>query len=444
MIHVAWPGINEWRSPETLKSFPATSGTYANSYDQAVAEWTNSQLKSNGPIKTWDDVQKSLEKQNGPSPGAGINYPGVMYNTRIHPLAPFAIRGMILIQGIPPEEKFIAQIKQWREVFGQDFSLIVGTHTRDTMNYQPPLNPTVGWFYRTAFNIRNAVPMFGENSKVDYAELYDVGDFSVHYLDMAESARRMGLAALTKVYGESHDYTGPRIKESKIEGDKAQIEFEDYGTGLVYHPSINGISGIYLRGADGVERWANVKLISPTTIECSHPDIKKVQCVAYGYWPNAHETLFNSDGIQASPFDLNPNKINYANFAKPDNYSLVKFENAVPGLIFNLSHVRRDGYVFSVLRQSATSPTNATVLAYVPDEWKGCEVEADGKDIPAQTVTDNGAKFVRFAIETKSIARNDEAINRGDALPDTSPLKQQNIIVADTGKAAEFRKINRY
>jgi len=431
LIHAAWVGINQWSSRKTMESFPATSGTCANYYEQLVAAWENGLAKStNGAMKTLEDVQKSLEKQNGQSPGIAGGYPAVMYNTRIHPLAPFAMRGVILLQLAGGEQHFVAQIKQWRELFGQKFYLIVGTHTRDTFNYQPPLKPMVGSFYRSAFDIRNALPLFGQDSKVEYVELFDVGDYSVHYRNMAESARRLGLAALTKAYGEPHDYTGPRVKESKIEGGKVRIEFEDCGTGLVYRPSINGISGIFLRGSDGVARWAEVKLLNTNTIECSHPDIGKLQYAAYAYYPNAHETLFNSGGLPASPFELNPDKIKLVEWTKPGDYALVKFENEKEskGLMLSLSHVRRDGYVFCVLGSS-----KASILAYVPDEWKGCEVEVGGRVIPAQSVTENGAKFVRFEVDAKT-----------PNTPSVDPLKLQNIIVAAPGKAAEFRKINRY
>jgi hypothetical protein len=134
---------------------------------------------------------------------------------------------------------------------------------------------------------------------------------------------------------------------------------------------------------------------------------------------------------RSSPFELNPDKIKYVDWAKPE-CTLVKFEKGGQGLFLVLSHVRRDGYVFSVLRQREGS-SKAAVAAYVPAEWKGCEVEISGRAIPAQTVTENGVNSVRFEIEATIPARYD-----------TDPLKLQNIIVAQSGKAAEFRKINRY
>jgi sialate O-acetylesterase len=300
LIQVAVPGTRmlTYTSRKTLESFPATTGGYANYYEESVAGWEKGQAAAKSAIKSWGDVKTWLDKHNGPAPGEGLGYPAALYNTRIHPLAPFAIRGVISMQlgagGYAADyaRSFVAPFKQWRELFGQDFYIIILTHARDTANYQPPLKPMVGWFYRTDLATRNSLSLYGGDPRVEYVELYDIGDFSVHYFSAAEAGRRAGLAALAKAYGESRLYTGPRIKKYALEGGRVRIEFEHCGTGLVYQPSINGISGIYLRGSDGATRWADVKLLNPNTIECSHPDIKKVQCVASGYYPNPHETLF--------------------------------------------------------------------------------------------------------------------------------------------------------
>ncbi len=88
--------------------------------------------------------------------------------------------------------------------------------------------------------------------------------------------------------------------------------------------------------------------------------------------------------------------------------------------------------MFFIAKQNA-SASKVTVLAYVPEEWKGCEAEVDGQAIPAEPVTKNGEKLVRFEVDGKVFSGRN-----------TYQLKQQNIIVAEKGKAADFRKINRY
>ena len=62
------------------------------------------------------------------------------------------------------------------------------------------------------------------------------------------------------------------------------------------------------------------------------------------------------------------------------------------------------------------------VEAYIPAEWKGFEVEAGGKLLPVTESTTNGHKFVSF----------------------DAPTNGTWVIVAEKGKAADFRKVNRF
>ena len=119
-------------------------------------------------------------------------------------------------------------------------------------------------------------------------------------------------AALTVAYGKNHLYTGPRMLETKIEGNKATVLFDHVGDGLIYQPSIDGISGVYLLGKDGKSAWGEVNITGKDTAEFSSPDISDLAGVAYSENVSAHETLFNSEGgktaLPASPFTTIPIK----------------------------------------------------------------------------------------------------------------------------------------
>jgi hypothetical protein len=66
--------------------------------------------------------------------------------------------------------------------------------------------------------------------------------------------RRMGLAALSVAYGQAHVYTGPRKVDTTIHGNKAVLRFEHVGKGMVYRPSLDGISGVVVKGQEGPYR----------------------------------------------------------------------------------------------------------------------------------------------------------------------------------------------
>ena len=308
-----------WMERKTLEAFPSTNKKYANSYEEYAAERDAGLVKSSGKFKSNADYDQALTEwlktKQGDRPAAEfhnmMNFPSRLYNERMFPLAPFAIRGVIWHQGEggpggPWDARLVAMVKQWRELFGQDFCFIWGTLARGT-DRPPPLNPIKSWFCRSHAAGRTALPLFGADKNVALVELYDSGDDGTHFYQKAEMGRRLGLAALTVAYKQNHIYTGPRMVETKIEGAKARVRFEHVGDGLVYQPSINGISGFFVSGkGDKASKWADVKLIGKNTVEVSHPDIKELESVAYGINSNPHETLFNSAQLSASPFDVNP------------------------------------------------------------------------------------------------------------------------------------------
>jgi sialate O-acetylesterase len=308
IILIAVPGTNQaaWMSKETLEKFPGANGK--NYYQEFLAGSEAKVAKGNGP-KTIAEYQGADERTQSRYLLPFADFPAALYNTRLYPLAPLAIRGVMWHQGEagpggPYGERLVAMVKQWRELFGQDFYFIWGTLGRNTSE-APPLSPMRSGFYRSYNNvgIRKALELFGSSpdAKATLVEFYDNGNNVTHWLEKAESGRRMGLAALTEVYGQKHIYTGPRAAKTKIDGAKATTWFANVGDGLVYEPSIQGIngggiSGVYLRGKDGTVRWGNVKVVGKDAIEVSHPDIKDVETLAYGDNPNPHVTLIKTAG----------------------------------------------------------------------------------------------------------------------------------------------------
>lgn len=429
LILVAVPGTNQaaWMERATLESFPPVDGKAANFYQERLAVSEESAAK--GPVKSWADMQRALtawrETRKGSAPDNAslwFNYPTALYNTRIHPLAPCAFRGAIWHQGEagpggPWGNRLAAMAKQWRSLFGHDFVFIWGTLARSTAQ-PPPLAPQRASFYRSSGAQRGALKAFGDDRRVALVELYDLGYEETHFLQKAEMGRRYALAALTVAYGQDHLYSGPRLQEVRIEGGKAVIRFGLVGDGLRFQPSIDGISGVYLRGKAGPARWGQVTVVGKDTIEVAHPDIAEPVTVAYAEHPNPHETLFNSAGLPASPFTHQGANVK----DEPSPVPLLKISEG-KGATMQLCHVRRDGYVFQLKPSEAkTKPGPVTMQAWIPAEWPGFEVESRGAPVATTDAGKDGVRLVTFTV----------------------PVDGAWIIVAATGKAAEFRKINRY
>jgi sialate O-acetylesterase len=451
ILYVAVPGttLTSWTEHSTLESLPPSkSGKGENLYQEALAESQANfadEFKASGAT-SWADFVRTRPAPKGRQPSTESvirNFPSQLYSTRIYPAAPFAFRGAVWLQGGPygPNGMYlVAMIRQWRTLFGRPFVFLCATNSRDATSL-PSLAPVRSSFYRSYSNIGidQGTEELSKDKSAALVELYDVGDWSTHYLNKAEAGRRMALAALDTAYDQHHLYSGPHPVEKRIEGGKATIRFSLVGDGLVYQPTIDGISGIVLQSKDGkVSRWGRVVKTAADTIEISHPDIPDIGTVAYGESVNPLETLFNSDGLPASPFTVNPVLGQPRDLGNaPQLLSMDAGTGEKTKL--HIAHVRRTGYVFSVLgpnrkddeREGAEikksnvnggSATGVKIQAYIPAEWKGYEIENKGTKITATDSTKDGVHMAVFEV----------------------PADASWIIVAEAGKAAGFRTVNRY
>ena len=443
IIRVAVPGTNQaaWMSRETLESFPGKSANYYTEFlasseaalSSGKGRSASSPYKSFAEFKAAEDAWRADTK--APWPGKGLvffNFPTALYNTRIAPLAPYAFRGVIWHQGEggpsgPYGKRLAAMFHQWRALFGHDFPVLWGTLSKNSGG-QPPLEPRTDSFYRSITNvqIRKALEFFPGDKLADFVEFYDLGNENTHFTMKAEAGRRMALGALTRVYGQNFVYNCPRLKESRIEGSKIVVRLENVGKGIRYEPSLNGISGIIITDAAGKAYWADVKVADGSTIECTNAAVSEPKSVSYACNVNPHETLFNSEGLPASPFVTiegeggpAPSPSTKAGKDEPSAV-IVKIVANPAEAELHLAHVRRDGYVFEFRKAKVTG--KVTVQAYVPAEWSGFEVQVDGKPVAAEETSDATGKYVRFDV----------------------PVNTARAVVARPGKAAEFGKVNRY
>ena len=479
MLLVSATDSPTWCSQETLESFPSANG-HANFYEEVLAG-RNAGLASPAlPFHSFDEFKKQEDAwraaKTGRWPG-GIplfGFPAMGYNTRVYPLHPFAARGVIFWAICASDHGVsapldVAMQKQWRELFGQDLYFLESASTRYTTD-QPPLAPCLSatWVTDAAEAIRQAALLLKDDPKMAPVDQFDTGDWVTHLLNKGEQGKRFAFAALTVAYGQNHIYTGPRMLETKIEGNKATVHFDHVGDGLIYQPFIDGISGVYLLGKDGQSAWAQqVNIIGKDTIECSSPDITELAGIAYAENINPHETLFSSEGgkiaLPASPFTTIPIK-----GGTPTPYRIVDMVGAtgwdhvlnndvVKNAHISLVHVRRSGYVFQIIGQenldngmrpiaNATDLTHVSasvpVVAYIPAEWKGYEVVmGDKNDLRAV----NGSSVWRGVLATggKPIPATESSKDGAKFITFNAPVDSTWVIVAEKGKATDYTKINR-
>lgn len=232
----------------------------------------------------------------------GPNVPGVLYNAMIHPLLPFAIKGAIWYQGESNAGRaaeyrtlFPTMIKDWRAKWGSDFPFycvqLAPWHAGDADGVQwPELREAQLLATKTLPNVGMAV-------------ITDAGDlFDIHPRDKVTPGTRLARAALTQTYGKKGPGTGPVFKELKLDGDKAIVSFDSIGGGLVNrygnNPTVNGFE---VCGDDRVFYPAKARIAGETVVVTSDRVAKPV-AVRFG-WKNYPVTsLFNREGLPASPF----------------------------------------------------------------------------------------------------------------------------------------------
>ncbi len=407
IVHVAVSGTNQaaWMPREALESFPG-KGEFPNFYRQFLNQ-AGEKLAKNGyesfaAFKEAESAWRLGGEGKWPGNRALFDFPSGLYNTRVHPVAPLAIRGVIWHQGEggppgPYGERLVAQVEAWRERFGQDFFFVWGTLSRNTTG-NPPLEPRPAWFYRSSTNeeMRKAAGLFGDEGKAAMVEFYDLGDHDTHFSQKAEAGRRMGLAALSVAYDQDHVYTGPRLAEAEVEGSRLVARFDFAGDGWRFRPSIEGISGFYVRGEDGPYQWAEVEMMDERTLALSHPAVPRVVEAGYAVNQNPHETLFNGAGLPASPFRWNMGRLPWAARAGGESLVSVKVEgDAQP--VLNLAHVRREGYAFQLLLpRGGPKDLRAEVVVGIPAEWESWEIRSKGRAVESLEVSGDGRKQVTF------------------------------------------------
>ena len=220
--------------------------------------------------------------------------PSVLYNGMIHPLLPYAMRGVIWYQGeanVGRERQyrglFPAMIADWRHAWGRgDF---------------PFLFVQIAPYRDLTPEIREAQLLTWQRTKntamVVTADCGDADD--IHPTHKQPVGARLALAARALAYGEQIDYSGPVFDSMEVDGDIAVLRFTHLGGGLVAQDG--ELRDFLIAGDDKIFRPAQAKIVGDTIL-VSAPGLSRPAAVRYG-WANVPTgNLFNRAGLPASPF----------------------------------------------------------------------------------------------------------------------------------------------
>jgi sialate O-acetylesterase len=275
-------------------------------------------------IQRWMPVEavNGLKLDSESSDGAGV-----LYNSMIHPLRKFTIKGVIWYQGesngrIPHSYYAMSKehIKSWRQVWAQN-----NPHLKNMPFFTvqiAPFQTTVdglasdAWAYIRDAQLKTlSLPNTGLVVTTDLGEYADI-----HPQNKQPVGERLALWA-EKLEGRAVVPSGPLFKKAVVDGNKMNVYFSYVGSGLetrrvtmssrknvwakddpdAYVVSAEELAGFTLCGTDMKFVPAEAKIVGDR-VEVSSREVSNPVAVRYGWSTFPLCNLYNKEGLPASPF----------------------------------------------------------------------------------------------------------------------------------------------
>lgn len=301
VIQSAWGGTpaEAWTSSETLMRDPALR-QFLSDWQEVEAAYPRAMARHRAAIGRWETAGRKGARPREPRGPGHQHQPAGLFNGMIAPLIPFAIRGVIWYQGennagraqgYEYRHLFQTMIQDWRRRWGiGDFPFF----WVQLANYGR-VSESAQWAeLREAQSMALSLRETGQAVTIDIGESQDI-----HPKNKQDVGLRLALAARAVAYGE-HGlvYSGPVCRQMTTEGAKARLWFNHTGSGLVLK---NGSAGFEIAGPDGEFHPAQAE-VEGFTLLVSSPKVDRPAAVRYAWAADPEITLFNEEGLPASPF----------------------------------------------------------------------------------------------------------------------------------------------
>ena len=299
--------IESWIAPEVQQASPALKDFFtaqakaAKQFDAAKAK-----AKFEQDDAKWREAAKKAKAEGKPAPkrpqdpvalAERKGNVGGLFNGKISPLIPYAIRGALWYQGeanSSPEKApfYHAQLSllvtDWRARWGSDFPFAwvqlpnFGGGGRDWLLVREAMLKTL------------ALPQTGMAITIDIGDEKDI-----HPKNKQDVGRRLAAWALGTVYGQKVATSGPLPAGHQVRGSEVVLSFMHTDGGLVAKGG--ELKGFVIAGDDKQWKPATAR-IEGDKIIVSSAEVKQPVAARYAWenWPTCN--LFNGAGLPASPF----------------------------------------------------------------------------------------------------------------------------------------------
>ena len=301
IIHTSWGGspAEVWMSERVLGGNPGYKKDILVSYQAGMKNFETAKARF--------PEQLAKAKQSGakvlPQAPREPWRPTELYNSMIHPLIPFAVKGAIWYQGESNAGRawqyrtlFADMIQNWRQDWGQ------GNFTFLTVQLAPftkilPEPADSNWA-----ELREAQIVASKHvGNAGTVVITDVGEETdIHPTKKEQVGARLALQARRLAYGESIVASGPTFKSASFSSGKATVTFGDVGKGLEARDG--DLKGFSICGADGKFVWASAKIVGTDKVELTSSAVKQPMAVRFGWANFPVVNLWNKDGLPAQPF----------------------------------------------------------------------------------------------------------------------------------------------
>nr|WP_276166015.1 sialate O-acetylesterase [Zobellia alginiliquefaciens] len=253
--------------------------------------------------------------------------PNILYNAMMHPLIPFACRGLLWYQGERntrymsgmPEvgknnwfhrvsgmrdyedvlKKWILNYrKQWQD-HEMHFMVTMlpgyggGPENQKKIDPESPTAPSWAWMRESQM----ASLDLPHTSVINTIDLGDVTN--IHPTDKLPIGQRAALLAADKTLHKNVPSEGPSLKNIKLNGNKLVVYFNN-STGL-RTINMKVPSGFWI--ADDSKKWVSAEaVIDGESVILSSPEIEKPKYVRYAFAGKPNVNLVNAYGLPAYPF----------------------------------------------------------------------------------------------------------------------------------------------
>lgn len=306
---------------------------------------------------------------------------GGCWQSWVAPVVGFGIKGTIWIQGEQNcnandsplyGDRFKLLIKGWRDAWGQgDFPFYFG-QLSGTSGTPGPNDLSYVAQVREGQRLALELPNTAMTVNCDYAS----GDW--HYPNKPEAGRRFSLLAKALQYGQDTlVYSGPLYSSKIIDGNRIKLIFRHTGSGLTVRGS--SLTGFAIAPENGSYVWATA-VISGDTVIVSSPSVANPTRVRYGWSDKPNLTLFNKEGLPASPFTTEGKQI-------PVGFNLTVSIAAGEGTVMPSGGNFASGQTVSL---KATPETG-----YMFDHWEG---DLSGNSNPATIIMNENKSVSAFFI----------------------------------------------